>query len=150
MTLNQAIQQLKEIAQSHSQLRSFYFGEPYNWPSLTLEYPACLITQEGVRLLNGALEIDFSIWLADRIFQTEEDVNKPELKANSIEVQSDMLLVLEDLISAIENPDLDWMQSQDSIQIEMYSDNMNDDQVAGCKGDFTIRFEQPKDRCIIP
>lgn len=150
MTLNQTIQQLKEIAENHSQINSFYYGEPVDWATLNLVYPGLLLTQGPVKIVSGGVEIDFSIYLADLVFQTAEDVNDTSLHANTIEVQSDMLSVVNDLAANIENQDYDWILRSD-LNCELYDlVPINEDMVAGVKADFTLFIPMAKDRCAVP
>lgn len=153
MTLNQVIQELKQIAESHAQIKHFFFGEGVDWTKLVLPYPAVLLQLEApVRLIrNGGAEIDFSIIVCDQIYQAREDVNDPELRANSTEVMSDMLLIAEDLVALLDDPAAEWVLRSDPVQVQMLSEvQLNQDITAGVKIDFTLALPNIKDRCAVP
>ena len=153
MTLNQTIKRLQQIAQSHAQIKHVYFGDPVEWVRYAHPYPCCLLAIERpVRVLqNGVTEIDFSITVADRVFQTEEDINDPAMEANSIEGQSDCLSMIHDLIALSESPEEEWYQKADPVQVELYSDiPFNEDVAAGARAEFTLQLMNVKDRCAIP
>lgn len=153
MTLNQVIQELKQIAESHAQIKHFFFGEGVDWTKLVLPYPAVLLQLEApVRLIrNGGAEIDFSIIVCDQIYETREDVNDPVLRANSTEVMSDMLLIAEDLVALLDGPTTEWVLRSDPVQVQMLSEvQLNQDTTAGVKIDFTLALSNIKDRCAVP
>lgn len=151
MTLNQVIKQLKQIVQSHRQINSFYFGEAANWTTLKLVYPGFLLQlNAAIRIVPGGMEIDFSMYVSDLVFQTEEDVNDASLYANTIEVQSDSLSVVNDIVSLISDPDYDWILRGNVVCTPYDAIPINEDMVAGVKADFTMYVPTVKDRCAAP
>lgn len=152
MTVNQVIQAIRIIAGNHLQINSFYYGEGVDWSTIKLHYPASFLHLEKARHANKGLEIDFSFYIADLIFQTAEEVTDSTQHANSIEVQSDTVSIACDIISSLDDPNIDWiLRNKDNVPIEVYEEIPFDaDLAAGVKFDFTLYINNPKDRCQIP
>lgn len=151
MTLNQVIRQIKQIAQSHRQINSFYFGEAANWTTLKIVYPGFLLQLNGsIRIVSNGMEIDFSMFISDLVFQTEEDVNDESLEANTIEVQSDSISVINDLVALLNDPDTDWIVRGDVNCTPYDAVPINEDMVAGVKADFTLFIPTVQNTCDAP
>lgn len=153
MTLNNVIQELQKIAQGHAQIKHFYFGEGADWQVVDKEYPACWLSLAGpARLTPVGTEYDFTLWLCDLVSKEVEDVNNKEAHANTIEVQSDMVQVLEDMVAHIDSPvNTEWQLLTQNVNAELYDFvPVNNDYVAGVKGDLTIRVIKGRDCSIIP
>jgi hypothetical protein len=148
LTLNQTITNLKGIILSHNQVRHFFFGEPADWVGAITDYPAALLTLEPFRIVPNGVELDFSLYLSDLVHATPEDVNE-DMVANTIEVQSDMISVINEIYGLIDL-EYDW-KIVGNFNAATYSDvAVNDDRVAGCKADFTLFIMMSKNICSIP
>jgi hypothetical protein len=142
MTLNSLKKELVSLLENHKLIRSVYFGEPQDWTSQTLTYPAaCISLRDSVRVVPAGLEFDFSVWLVD-LTDTEE--------GNIIEVQSDCIEIANDIASDVDDPSQDWIVRGD-INISVYSASpINDDITAGVEMTFSLFIEKQRDRCQVP
>jgi hypothetical protein len=76
LTLNQKVNKLREIQESHDQLSSFYFGDPDDLTE-TIDYPVMgAILQEG-NLVKGQLTTKIILYFADLV--SEDFTNKTEV-----------------------------------------------------------------------
>jgi len=145
MTLNQTIKRLQDIVVEHGQINSYYFGELSNWSSFpNLVYPSCLITLNDATITTPRTELNFSMWVTDRL--TFDNTN-------SNEVMSDTLQVMNDLLAAIDDTAINWLPNFEGKPVVFFEDSRNNDNadvVGGVKIDFTIGINTPKDRCAMP
>jgi hypothetical protein len=151
MTLNQVLRVLKGIADTHRQLRGFYFGDASDWAALEKQYPACLVTLQNAQLTGIGAQYEFSFYLCDLIGSGAEDLNHPQARANTIEVQSDMVQVLEDMAAAIDSPKRAWVLRNPEIAAEIFDFfPIANDLVAGVKADITLQVVQARNCSWIP
>src|SRR6185437_13619848 len=117
MTLNQVIRRIKTLALDHRQLRNFYQGLATDWltDKFTL-YPSALLQFTGGSLSTAGkvLTLNYRLYLADLVHVSEDT------KANELDIQSDMLLVMMDLMAQINYPAFnDWALSSE-MQVQLF------------------------------
>lgn len=144
LSLNQLIQTIKTKAESHAQINTFYFGDPWEFgASGSILYPFCgsvLVTSA----LNGTiLTTTIKLFICDL-------VNKDE--SNETEVLSDSRQTLLDLYSMIRDyfitNELGVMMA-DSVTITNFTERF-DDEVSGVEADIIIEQFYNRDTCQIP
>jgi hypothetical protein len=140
LTLNQTVKLIKDIAQSHDQINTVYFGDVWEFLAQTDNvYPAMFYSLTGSQINGKSLDMSFSLFFLDRQLQDE---------TNETEVLSDELLIAQDIISMLRFPKFDW-EIGDNVVLEFFTENEKD-YLAGVKADVTISFPMLSNRCQIP
>jgi hypothetical protein len=140
LTLNQTVKLIKDIAQSHDQINTVYFGDVWEFLAQTDNvYPAMFYSLTGSQINGKSLDMSFSLFFLDRQLQDE---------TNETEVLSDQLLIAQDIISMLRFPKFDW-EIGDNVILEFFTENEKD-YLAGVKADVTISFPMLSNRCQIP
>ncbi len=140
LTLNQTVKLIKDIAQSHDQINTVYFGDVWEFLAQTDNvYPAMFYSLTGSQINGKSLDMSFSLFFLDRQLQDE---------TNDTEVLSDQLLIAQDIISMLRFPKFDW-EIGDNVILEFFTENEKD-YLAGVKADVTISFPMLSNRCQIP
>lgn len=140
LTLNQTVKLVKDIAQSHDQIKTVYFGDVWEFLAQTDNvYPAMFYSLTGSQINGKSLDMSFSLFFLDRQLQDE---------TNETEVLSDQLLIAQDIISMLRFPKFDW-EIGDNVILEFFTENEKD-YLAGVKADVTISFPMLSNRCQIP
>lgn len=146
MTLNQVIRRIKTLALDHKQVRNFYQGQVTDFlaDKTTLYASAFLQFSAGSLSTSGkALTLNYRLYLLDLVHLSDDT------KSNELDVQSDMLQVMMDLIAQFSFPAFnDWQLSADN-QVQLWVENENDF-VAGCSIDFSIRTMFTQNVCQVP
>lgn len=140
LTLNQTVKLIKDIAQSHDQINTVYFGDVWEFLAQTDNvYPAMFYSLTGSQINGKSLDMSFSLFFLDRQLQD---------KTNETEVLSDQLLISQDIVSMLRHPKFDW-EIGDNVVLEFFTENEKD-YLAGVKADVTISFPMLSNRCQIP
>lgn len=140
LTLNQTVKLIKDIAQSHDQINTVYFGDVWEFLAQTDNvYPAMFYSLTGSQINGKSLDMSFSLFFLDRQLQDE---------TNETEVLSDQLLISQDIVSMLRHPKFDW-EIGDNVVLEFFTENEKD-YLAGVKADVTISFPMLSNRCQIP
>ena len=140
LTLNQTVKLIKDIALSHDQINTVYFGDVWEFLAQTDNvYPAMFYSLTGSQINGKSLDMSFSLFFLDRQLQDE---------TNETEVLSDQLLIAQDIISILRFPKFDW-EIGDNVILEFFTENEKD-YLAGVKADVTISFPMLSNRCQIP
>ncbi len=140
LTLNQTVKLIKDIAQSHDQINTVYFGDVWEFLAQTDNvYPAMFYSLTGSQINGKSLDMSFSLFFLDRQLQDE---------TNETEVLSDQLLIAQDIISMLRFPKFDW-EIGDNVVLDFFTENEKD-YLAGVKADVTISFPMLSNRCQIP
>ena len=140
LTLNQTVKLIKDIALSHDQINTVYFGDVWEFLAQTDNvYPAMFYSLTGSQINGKSLDMSFSLFFLDRQLQDE---------TNETEVLSDQLLIAQDIISMLRFPKFDW-EIGDNVVLEFFTENEKD-YLAGVKADVTISFLMLSNRCQIP
>jgi len=140
LTLNQTVKLIREIAQSHNQINTIYFGDVWEFLAQPDNvYPAMFYSLTGSQISGKNLAMDFSLFFLDRQLQDE---------SNETDVLSDQLLIGQDIFAMMRYPKFDWKLEED-VSIEFFTENEKDF-LAGVKLDITINYPMMTDRCQVP
>jgi hypothetical protein len=154
VTLNETIQQIKDLTLSHRQVNHFFFGSGVEWVAEGGKtYPSALLSLIApVRSVAGGMELEFSFFFSDLVSREAESVNQVEsASGNTIEKQSDMLQVALDMETELRASEYEWDVVTDEATVELFADTpVNDDLVAGAELRFTLFVPVEKNRCAIP
>lgn len=146
MTLNAIIRRIKTLALDHKQVRNFYQGMLQDFlADKTTQYPSAFLQFTGGNLstTTKALSISYRLFLLDLVHLSEDT------KGNELDVQSDMLQVMMDLMAQMYYPGFsDWALSTDN-QVQLLAEEENDF-VGGCYIDFSIRSPFTQNICQVP
>jgi hypothetical protein len=140
LTLNQTIKLIKDIALSHYQINSVYFGDVWEFlaqPDNT--YPAMFYSLTGASITERNLDMSFSFFFLDRQLQNEDNEN---------EVLSDQLLIAQDIYAMMKSPKFSWEMGT-SATLKFFTENEKD-YLAGVKMELTITYPFLADRCQVP
>ena len=140
-TLNQIINELKEIANQHLQINSFNAGTLDDFAtSGDTRYPAMWVSYENAAISSRTESFSFSIWIVDRV---KKD------RTNLVEVHSDCKSILNDIKAQLNDPGYGWSLGQDWNYQAIFEPFM-EDEVAGWLADVTITQPFSNDTCQIP
>jgi hypothetical protein len=146
MTLNQVINRIKALSLAHKQVRNFYKGLVTDFlADKTTNYPSVFLQDNNGNISTGthATTFNYRMFLLDLV-NVSENTNQ-----NVQDVQSDMVSVAMDLVAQMNAGFFDdWAVSTD-IPLQMVEENDND-LIAGCIIDFSIRVKFPQNLCQIP
>jgi hypothetical protein len=140
LTLNQTVKLIKDIALSHDQINTVYFGDVWEFLAQADNvYPAMFYSLTGSQINGKSLDLNFSLFFLDRQLQDE---------SNETEVLSDQLLIAQDIVSMLRFPKFDW-EIGDSVSLEFFTENEKD-YLAGVKADIVVSFPMLSNRCQVP
>jgi hypothetical protein len=140
LTLNQTVKLIRDIALSHNQINTVYFGDVWEFLAQTDNtYPAMFYSLTGSSISGKTLGMDFSLFFLDRQLQDE---------TNETDVLSDQLLIAQDIYAMMRYPKFDW-DIDENVNIEFFTENEND-YLSGVKIDITIYYPMMTDRCQVP
>jgi hypothetical protein len=140
LTLNQTIKVISDIASSHEQINTVFFGDVWEFLAQTDNtYPAMFYSLTGSSIASKELTMNFSLFFLDRQLQDESNEN---------DVLSDQLLIAQDIVSMLRYPKFDW-EIGDNVTLEFFTENEKD-YLAGVKADITLAFPMLSDRCQVP
>jgi hypothetical protein len=140
-TLNQVINQLEIIQQSHAQLNGFGFGEVFELSTQQENYPLLWANVLTSNISEKTLTLNFGIMILDIV----SDDNR-----NEKDILSDTLSISQDVIAMLENPTYDDnFLVGDSVTLEPLFEAFPD-KVNGWL--MTVAFELPfeANRCQVP
>ena len=140
LTLNQTVKLIRDIAQSHNQINTVYFGDVWEFLAQADNvYPAMFYSLTGSSISTRTLSLDFSLFFLDRQLQDE---------SNETEVLSDQLLIAQDIYSMFRHPNFNW-KLDENASIEFFTENEKD-YLAGVRLDITMNYPMLTDRCQVP
>lgn len=152
LTLNGILARLRSLAESHAQLRTFYFGDPHEFdePSegehTDIVYPACFVhAQPGtIDRKEHLINFNFKIYFYDLVKVSQGTEN------NETEVLSDMSGVAQDFMAMLmySGYQRDWI-IKDLANFDLKTEQLND-MVAGVVVDVQIGVDFLADRCQVP
>ena len=104
-TLNQVVQTITNLASSHKQIKSVYFGEISDYLSRGTEniYPSLFFDLTGGSVNTRSVTLSFSLYFFDRML--------PEL-TNETEVLSDQLEICQDIIAQLRYNNFDFDEAE--------------------------------------
>lgn len=101
-TINQLVQELKEIQSKHLQLNDFFWGDFGKAASRNdLDYPLMCCYYPNGSMLDNLTPINLIIVIADKIDKANNDSNDNPAQGNLTEVESDTLQVIRDVYNII-------------------------------------------------
>lgn len=140
LTLNQTVKLIRDIAQSHNQINTVYFGDVWEFLAQADNvYPAMFYSLTGSSISTRTLSLEFSLFFLDRQLQDE---------SNETEVLSDQLLIAQDIYSMLRHPNFNW-KLDENASIEFFTENEKD-YLAGVRLDITMNYPMLTDRCQVP
>lgn len=111
----------------------------------TTKYPAAFLQDNGgsISLSGHATTLSYRLFLLDMVHVSEDS------KQNEQDIQSDMVSIAQDLLAQMNYPGFDdWAISSDNqLQLLVEQDN---DLIAGCYFDFSIRIMYAQNVCQVP
>jgi len=140
-TLNQIINQLEAVQQSHAQLNGFGFGEVFELSTQQENYPLLWANVLTSNISEKTLTLNFGIMILDIVSDDSR---------NERDTMSDTLSISQDVIAMLENPtNDDNFLIGDSVTLEPLFEAFPD-KVNGWL--MTLSFELPfeANRCQIP
>ena len=141
MTYNQVIKNLNNIADSHLQINSFFYGYVEDIAtSGTIYYPMMSVTPTPAYFRDKALYLNFTIAFMDLVHKGGTNVQ---------DVESDMLSVALDIISQLQSSEYGFMLDTNSPRLEPFRDKFADE-VTGWSCDLILKLPIGFDRCQIP
>ena len=135
---------MKSLALSHKQLRTAYFGDPWEFDSTEIVYGACFIQQiPGTITREDHLQkFGFRVFFLDRVGVSEDT------EGNETEVLSDMSSVAADYLAMLNYYEDDFLT--DAVSPFQSVTEVLNDMVAGVYVDITIGVDYLADRCQVP
>jgi hypothetical protein len=140
-TLNQIINQLESVQQSHAQLNGFGFGEVFDLSTQQENYPLMWANVLTSNISEKTLTLNFGIMILDIVSDDSR---------NERDTFSDTLSISQDVIAMLENPiNDDSFLVGDSVTLEPLFE-VFPDKVNGWL--MTVAFELPfeANRCQVP
>jgi len=109
-TINQLVQELKDIQDSHLQLNDFFWGDFGKASSRNdLRYPLMCCYYPNGSVLNNLTPINLIVVIADKIDKANNETGENPTQGNLTEVESDTLQVTRDIYNVI-NKSRRWQQ----------------------------------------
>lgn len=140
LTLNQVVKNLNYIGNAHNQVKTFFFGELFDFASSgTIQYPAMAVTLNPSQRANNTLTYSFNVYMLDLV---HKDIS------NSTEVLSDTLQMCLDVIAIADNPVYDWSMEKVATLTDIQGGQ--DDEVTGHWFNLKLKVPTPSDRCQVP
>jgi hypothetical protein len=140
-TLNQIINQLQSVQESHAQLNGFGFGEVFELSTQQENYPLMWANVLTSNISEKTLTLNFGIMILDIVSDDSR---------NERDTLSDTLSISQDVIALLENPlNDDSFLVGDSVTLEPLFE-VFPDKVNGWL--MTVAFELPfeANRCQVP
>jgi len=148
MTLNNIISYIQTMAESHKQIKSFFFGLRDEWLSNgDIQYPAMFVELKTAKVsrITRNTTYSFVCVLADL-----SDVAS-HAQENEFEVESDLTQIAEDMVSLMqfESDKNSDFQSSKEVILEYFTDTLEDIDIAvGFQFDISTRYAA--NRCQVP
>lgn len=147
LTLNQIVNRIQSLAQNHKQIKYFRYDDIMQvMNSGDIIYPACFLDLDTATMdRSKRMTIyKFRIWLCDI-----NDLSK-DARSNINEVESDLMLMAEDMFAMINSTLLqeDW-EPDEVCQVNIVDEEFQDHVVA-VYFDINIGTEYVLDRCAVP
>lgn len=127
-------------------VRNFYHGAPTDFlTDRTTQYASAFLEDVpgSLDLTNKTQSIAFRLYLMDLVHVSQDT------KTNELDVQSDMLSIIRDLIAEMNHSMYtDWRVSP-NVPVTLVREQDND-MIAGAVADITIEIPYPLDTCVVP
>ena len=141
LTLNQIVNQIKQIAEAHEQINTVYYGDfdEFLGESADNVYPAMYFDSTDAQITRQVLTMNFSLYFFDRML--------PE-KINETEAVSDMLSVAQDIVAQLLYQQFEF-EMQDNVNLTFITEDTPDNLVA-VKADISLELPFLANRCVVP
>ena len=140
MTINQVIEQLREIAINHKQINTFGFNDfPEYGKSESITYPVMWVKQLPSSVDGNNLNLKYRLLFADLVHKDD---------SNQDEVSSDQMQTALDVIAQLQHPDYEWVYNATSNLEPVFG--TLDDEITGWLIDIDLVLDNPYNRCAIP
>jgi hypothetical protein len=145
MTLNQIVNRIRLIVLAHKQIRSLKIGGSAEefFADKTTNYIACCIQYNSGFVNTGQIGISFRAFVVDLVHNVEDRLG------NEQDVLSDTLLVVQDLISILKNPEYDDWRVTVTSNFDAVI-NVGRDNYSGWSIDFDVAAIFTENICQIP
>ena len=141
-TLNKAVKSLNDIATNHLQINSFTYGEVENIAtSGTIIYPLMFVAPLPAQSVGNVLKMSFTIAVMDLTHKGND--------TSIQEVESDVLLIMTDIIALLQDADYEFNLDTTNIRLQQFREKFADE-VTGWQMDITINIPFGTDRCAVP
>lgn len=140
LTLNQAVQSLRDFASAHQNVKSFDCCEEWNFASsgvVDMQTMICVV--QPSQLAGSTLTYNFKIYVGDLV---QKDLS------NRLEVLSDTLQTCTDLVWYLQRPEFEGVIDT-NITFNDFEDSF-DCELYGHWFPLKIKISNPFDRCAIP
>lgn len=138
MSLNQVLQKIKLIGESHKLITSYYFGDVLDYTvSENARHGSFVCSLLGGTVVRNQCTLRFGLSFFDWI-----------PKGKEVSVWSDQLLILQDVVSQLSDPVYDWDISE-SAEVRFFTEDY-EDSVSGVQTEIKITFDYEADRCAVP
>jgi predicted nucleic acid-binding Zn-ribbon protein len=145
MTLNQAVELLKNIGEAHYQLKKVGYGEIHQIEEFIKNdssFPVMWISNTNATIKNNTKEYLFTLLFFDLVNQTIDFDNTREIHSDCLQIASDVVAVLKN--------ESEYFNVKNEILIEFFSDEISAENLAGVKVDVLIEFDHNNNYCNIP
>lgn len=139
MTLNEIVNLIKSLGDSHSIIATTYNGSAIDALETELTYPVMTFTTDVARVNGQTITFDVSMFFFDRLMQGND---------NEREVQSDQLEIAKDIISQLRDGRFDFVLL-DAITLNFFTDS-TPELLAGVNAALQIELPFQSDRCQVP
>ena len=150
-TVNELVQEFKEIANSHLQINNFFWGDfgkaakrnDLNYPLLGAYFPSGTV-------FNNQTGLNLIVYVADKIDKGNNDNQNNPAQGNLTEVESDTMQVMRDVYNII-NKSFRW-QRIGKVQQADYTKfiERGDDETAGTALNITFFLRDTTSICNLP
>lgn len=146
LTLKQVISRLRQLAESHKQINSFYYDSPVNWLTKgEVVYPAVFVQMRtgSISKVNRTKSWDFEFMFCD-LCNVSSKAGESDL-----ELESDLTSIAEDFKAMMEYHEYrDWEIGD--INNLQYRREELEDLVIGVQMTVQISTDYVSDRCQVP
>lgn len=140
-TLNQVVQQIRQIQEGHLQINSFGFGDIWEInTSGDVNYPLMWLVHDGVDINGSMQNFKFNLIFCDIVKGGE---------VNEDDVLSDQLEIAKDVIAKLKDPSYKWDFIGNNISLDAFTERFTDS-VAGYSFSFGLEMPFASNRCAIP
>jgi hypothetical protein len=146
LTYNQILERIKQVSQSHQQVRNYNYGRPTDFlTEKSIKYVSVFLQDNDGSISIGSKTqtSNFKLFVLDLVNVSEDTLS------NIKDVQSDCLEIAKDIISLLDNDAFsDWALGSEcsfTLLFEAF-----DDMVAGAVVDFSVRTPYLRDMCAVP
>lgn len=140
MTLNQLVDKIQALGSHHKMIATVWNGPVMDRLALgDVVYPLMAFDINTARIIGSDATYDVQMFFIDRLVADSE---------NEREVQSDQMLIFQDIIAQLRYPGWEWTLDS-SVQVQFITDS-TPDLLAGVVGTVSITLPYQSDRCQVP